>query len=143
MKPRISLVTLGVADVDAAARFYEAVFGMTREPSPPTVAFLALQGTWLGLYGRDALAEDALAVVETAPPAGHGFSGVTLAHNLESEAAVDAAMAEAIAAGATLVKPPQKVFWGGYSGYFRDPDGHLWELAHNPYLRIGPQDALP
>lgn len=138
MKPRISLVTLGVADVDAAARFYETVFGMTREPSPPSVAFLALQGTWLGLYGRDALAEDA----GVAPDAS-GFSGVTLAHNLDSEAAVDAAMNDAVAAGATLVKPPQKVFWGGYSGYFQDPDGHLWELAHNPFMLIGPQDDAP
>lgn len=136
MKPRISLVTLGVADVDAAARFYETVFRMTREPSPPSVAFLALQGTWLGLYGRDALAEDA-----GVAPEASGFSGVTLAHNLDSEAAVDAAMREAIAAGATLVKPPHKVFWGGYSGYFKDPDGHLWELAHNPFMRIGPQDG--
>ena len=135
MKPRISLVTLGVADVDAAARFYETVFGMTREPSPPSVAFLALQGTWLGLYGRNALAEDA-----GVPAQGSGFAGVTLAHNLDSEAAVDAAMNAAIAAGATRVKPPQKVFWGGYSGYFKDPDDHLWELAHNPFMQIGPQD---
>jgi uncharacterized glyoxalase superfamily protein PhnB len=138
MKPRISLVTLGVADVDAAARFYETAFGMTREPSPPSVAFLALQGTWLGLYGRAALAEDA-----GVPPGGSGFAGVTLAHNLDSEAAVDAAMKDAIAAGATLVKPPQKVFWGGYSGYFQDPDGHLWELAHNPFMQIGPTDDVP
>ena len=100
------------------------------------MAFFSLNGSWLGLYGRDALAEDA-----GVSPEGGGFAGFALAHNLSSEAAVDALMAEVQAAGATVVKPPQKVFWGGYSGYFKDLDGHLWELAHNPFFWIGPAEA--
>lgn len=132
MDPRISLVTLGVADVAASAAFYERL-GLTRIESPPEVAFFSLNGTWLGLYGREALAEDA-----TVDANGSGFRGVTLAHNVASEEEVDAVLAEAVEAGATLVKPGQKVFWGGYSGYFADPDGHLWEVAHNPILWIGP-----
>ena len=135
MKPRISMITLGVSDLAAAIRFYEQGLGFPRMDSPPSVAFFTLNGTWLGLYGRDALAEDA-----QVPAAGSGFAGVTLAHNVDSEAEVDAVMAQAVAAGATLVKPPQKVFWGGYSGYFKDLDGHLWEVAHNPLFWIGPED---
>jgi uncharacterized glyoxalase superfamily protein PhnB len=83
------------------------------------------------LYGREALAEDIGISGE-----GRGFSGVTLAHNVASEADVDRVLTEAVAAGATLVKPGQKVFWGGYSGYFADPDGHLWEVAHNPFFPL-------
>ena len=135
MKPRISMITLGVSDMDRAVRFYEQGLGFPRVGSEPDVAFFALNGTWLGLYGRSALAEDA-----TVPAAGSGFSGVTLAHNVSSPAEVDAVLAQAVAAGATLTKPGQKVFWGGYSGYFQDPDGHLWEVAHNPFTWIGPTD---
>lgn len=134
MKPRISMITLGVRDLERSVKFYEAL-GFPRMESPPTVAFFTLNGTWLGLYGRDALAEDA-----TIPSDGSGFSGVALVHNLASEAEVDAVMVEAVAAGAEQVKEPQKVFWGGYSGYFKDPDGYLWELAHNPFTWIGPVD---
>ena len=135
MQPRISMVTLGVADMGRAIRFYEKGLGFPRMESPPTVAFFTLNGTWLGLYGRDALAEDA-----TVPAGGSGFSGVTLAHNVQTEAGVDKVLAQAVAAGATLVKPAQKVFWGGYSGYFKDPDGHLWEVAYNPFFWVGPDD---
>ena len=103
--------------------------------SPPGVAFFTLNGTWLGLYGRDALAEDA-----AVPPEGSGFEAFTLAHNVRSEAEVDQVISQAMAAGATLAKRPQKVFWGGYSGYFKDPDGHLWEVAHNPLFWVGPDD---
>lgn len=135
MKPRISMITLGVADVEAAARFYQEGLGLPRRESPPDVAFFPLAGTWLALYGREALAEDA-----GLPAEGSGFRGVALAHNVATEAEVDAVVEQAVAAGGTLVKKPQRVFWGGYSGYFRDPDGHLWEVAHNPHIWIGPPD---
>ena len=137
MKPKISMITLGVRDLAASVAFYEKGLGLPRMESPPEVAFFTLNGTWLGLYGREALAEDATVSAE-----GGGFEAFTLAHNVESEAAVDRVIAEALAAGATLVKKPQKVFWGGYNGYFKDPDGHLWEIAHNPLFRVGPEDPV-
>ena len=124
-----------VHDLPAAVQFYEQGLGFPRMESEPEVAFFTLNGTWLGLYGRDALAEDA-----TVAAAGEGFEAFTLAHNVQSEKEVDQVMAQALQAGATLVKKPQKVFWGGYSGYFKDPDGHLWEVAHNPFFWVGPSD---
>jgi len=132
------MITLGVADLPRAIRFYEEGLGFPRMASPPTVAFFTLNGTWLGLYGWDSLAEDATVAAD-----GSGFRGVTLAHNVRTEAEVEAVLAQAVAAGATLVKPAQKVFWGGYSGYFRDLDGHLWEVAHNPFAWVGPEDPDP
>jgi len=135
MKPRISMITLGVRDLAAAIAFYEQGLGFPRMESPPEVAFFTLNGTWLGLYGREALAEDAQVSAE-----GDGFEAFTLAHNVGSEKEVDEVLAQAIAAGATLVKKPQKVFWGGYSGYFKDLGGHLWEVEHNPFAWIGPRD---
>ncbi len=135
MKPRISMITLGVRDLAASVQFYEAGLGFPRMKSPPEVAFFTLNGTWLGLYGREALAEDATVSAE-----GSGFAAFSLAHNVQSEGEVNEVMNQAIAAGATLVKEPQKVFWGGYSGYFKDPDGHLWEIAHNPHFWVGPMD---
>jgi hypothetical protein len=135
MKPRISMITLGVRDLEASVRFYEQGLGLPRMESPPEVAFFTLNGSWLGLFGREALAEDA-----QVSPAGSGFSGFALAHNVESEAQVDELLAQAVAAGATLAKPGQKVSWGGYTGYFKDPDGHLWEIAHNPFFWVGPRD---
>ena len=136
MQPRISMITLGVNDLERAVSFYRDGLGFPQMDSPPGVAFFTLNGTWLGLYGREELAEDA-----TVPAAGSGFAGFSLAHNVHSDAEVDAVMAQAVAAGATQVKARQKVFWGGYSGYFRDPEGFLWEVAHNPFTWIGPVDA--
>ncbi len=133
MEPRISMITLGVRDLGASVKFYEKGLGFPRMESPPEVAFFTLNGTWLGLYGRDALAEDA-----TVPPEGSGFRVFALAHNVHSEAEVDEIMGQALEAGASLVKKPQKVSWGGYSGYFKDLDGHLWEIAHNPLFWVGP-----
>lgn len=135
MKPRISMITLGVENLAAAIEFYEHGLGFPRMESPPEVAFFTLNGTWLGLYGREALAEDA-----TVPSKGEGFEAFSLAHNVVSEKDVDAIVSQAVSAGATLVKKPQKVFWGGYSGYFSDLDGHLWEVAYNPFFWVGPDD---
>lgn len=135
MKPRISMITLGVRDLAAAIKFYQQGLGLPRLESPPEVAFFTLNGTWLGLYAREALAEDA-----AVSAAGSGFEGFALAHNVTSEKEVDEVMQQAIAAGATQTRAPQKVFWGGYSGYFRDPDGHLWEVAYNPQFWVGPKD---
>ncbi len=135
MKPRISMITLGVDDLPRAIAFYEKGLGFPRMESPPQVAFFTLNGTWLGLYGREALAKDA-----AVPFAAATFNSFALAHNLATELEVDEVFAQAVKAGATPVKQPQKVFWGGYSGYFKDPDGHLWEIAHNPFAWVGPQD---
>jgi uncharacterized glyoxalase superfamily protein PhnB len=135
MKPRISMITLAVHDLTAAIEFYEKGLGFPRMESPPGVAFFTLNGTWLGLYGREALAKDATVCAD-----GSCFSGFALAHNVASEEEVDEVIAQALAAGATLVKKTQKVFWGGYSGYFKDLDGHLWEVAYNPLFWVGPID---
>lgn len=127
----VSMFTLGVADLARSRSFYEAL-GFTAGPgSSENIVFFQLDALVLALFPRTPLAEDA----EVADD-GHGFDGVTLAHNYPSEEAVDAAMAHALASGATLKKKPQKVFWGGYSGYFADPDGHLWEVAYNPFVKV-------
>ena len=135
MNPRISMITLGVRDLAESVKFYEQGLGFPRMESPPEVAFFTLNGTWLGLYSRNALAEDA-----TVSPEGGGFEGFTLSHNVSSEAEVEQVMSQALAAGGSLVKEAQKVFWGGFSGYFRDPDEHLWEVAYNPHFWVGPRD---
>jgi len=135
MEPRISMITLGVQDLDTSVKFYNAGLGFPKMDSPPEVAFFILNGSWLGLYSRDALAEDAMI-----SPEGSGFSGFALAHNVTSEAEVNKVIEQALSAGATLAKPAQKTAWGGYSGYFTDPDGHLWEVAHNPFFWVGPKD---
>lgn len=129
------MITLGVRNLTASIEFYEHGLGFPRMESPPDVAFFTLDGTWLGLYDREALAEDATISAE-----GEGFESFTLAHNVGSEEEVDELISQAVKAGATLVKRPQKVFWGGYSGYFKDLDGHLWEVAHNPLFWVGPVD---
>ncbi|GGX61768.1 glyoxalase [Saccharospirillum salsuginis] len=129
------MITLGVEDVQASVWFYQALGFPKTDFDSDDVAFFSLNGTWLGLYGREDLAEDA-----GVPSDGGRFSGVTLAHNVESDALVDETLQQAVDAGAKLVKPGQKVFWGGYSGYFADPDGYLWEVAHNPFTWIGPKD---
>jgi uncharacterized glyoxalase superfamily protein PhnB len=121
------LVTLGVADVARATSFYEALGWKRSSASADDVSFFQLGGLALSVYGREALADDA-----TVPAAGEGFAGISLAINLESEAEVDRVAAEWVRCGGTMIKQPQRVFWGGYSGYVADPDGHLWELAHNP-----------
>lgn len=131
MEARLSIVTLGVADVARARRFYEAVGFRAAGASNEHVTFFDAGGVVLALFGRHALAEDAAA---GALRQEGGFPGVTLAHNVRSEQAVRDVLAQAEAAGARVVKPAQKTFWGGYSGYFADPDGHHWEVAHNPFF---------
>ncbi len=135
MKPRISMIALAVRDLEQSIAFYRDGLGFPKIESPPEVAFFNLKGTWLGLSQRDALAKDA-----TVSPEGAGYNGFSLAHNVASAAEVDEVFQQALAAGATPVKPVQKAAWGGYHGYFKDPDGHLWEVAHNPFAWIGPMD---
>lgn len=131
MDPRLSIVTLGVDNLEDAVAFYRDGLGLPKLESEGEIAFFDLGGTQLALYPWEALAEDA-----TVSADGSGFRGVTLAHNAESKERVEAVLEEAAAAGATIVKPAQDVFWGGYSGYFADPDGHLWEVAWNPNYEI-------
>lgn len=136
MKPRISLITLGVDDLERALRFYRDGLGLKtegivgKEFEHGAVAFLDLQaGLKLALWPRRSLAHDA-GIAPTAPCA----TEFSLGHNLASPAEVDAAMKQAQNAGAHIVKPAQETFWGGYAGYFQDPDGHLWELVWNPQM---------
>jgi len=131
MEPRITLITLGVTDLERATRFYAECLELPRHPWPGNIAFFATQGTMLALYPRAALAADA-----GVAPEGTGFPGFTLAHNVASAAAVDALLAHVQAWGAPIVKPAQSAEWGGYSGYFADPDGYLWEVAYNPFLSV-------
>jgi len=128
--PAISLVTLGVRDVAAATRFYQALgFPLSSASVPGVVSFFRTAGGLLGLYGADDLADDA-----QLPRTGDAaFRGVTLAVNLGSREQVDAAIGAAEAAGARVIKAAQATEWGGYHAYFADPDGHAWELAHNPF----------
>jgi len=125
MEQRISLVTLGVRDVDRARAFYEAL-GWSGESPDGDVVFFQAGGMIVALWGRDKLAADSV-VDDTG-----GWGGVTLAYNAASPADVDRVLAEADAAGATIGRPGATTFWGGYSGIFVDPDGHPWEVAHNP-----------
>ena len=127
MEQRLSLVTLGVADLTRARRFYEDGLGWTRGNDHAEVVFYQLGGMVLALWGRAALAQDA-----GVAHGRDGFGGIALAYNARSRTEVDAVLAEAAAAGATIVKPAADTFWGGYAGYFADPDGHLWEIAWNP-----------
>ncbi len=129
MEPRISFVTLGVRDLERATHFYSEVLHLPRLPSPPSIAFYELGSTWLALYPRDLLAADA-----GVPPDGRGFPGFTLAHNVRSAAEMDRLLAEVAAGGGRIVKPGRRADWGGYSGYFADPDDFLWEVAWNPHF---------
>jgi len=131
VEPRVSLITLGVADLERSIRFYRDGLGLPRREGPEGIAFFETRGTWLSLYPREALAQDA-----TVSSEGSGFRGFSLAHNVESPEAVDRVLEQAVSAGAELLKPGQKAFWGGYSGYFADPDGFLWEVAWNPHFTV-------
>lgn len=136
MRPRVSLITLGVDDLQRAVRFYRDGLGLKTEGivghefEHGAVAFFDLQpGLRLALWPRASLAQDA-----GLPLGGRGTADLCLAHNVASKVEVDAVMAEAAAAGAVIAKPARETFWGGYAGYFRDPDQHLWEIAWNPRM---------
>lgn len=132
IRPRINLVTLGVSDLKAMRAFYERLGFTTSKAGNDDVAFFDANGVVLGLFGFRALAEDAHVEAGAQP----GFRGVSLAWNAASEADADAILAHAKACGAKILKPAQKVFWGGYSGYFADPEGNLWEVAYNPFFPL-------
>ena len=131
MEPRISIVTLGVSDLARSRAFYERLGFKASTVSNEHAAFFQAGGMALALYPRKALAEDA-----HLPDGGGGFGGITLAHNVRRKEDADALLAEAEAAGGRILKPAQDVFWGGYSGYFADPDGHPWEVAWNPFFPL-------
>lgn len=135
MHPHLSLVTLGVTDLPRSLVFYRDTLGWSSSAkTEDPVAFFKLEnGVILGLYPKHLLAADA-----TVDAKGSGFSGITLAQNMASVDLVDAAFAELASKGVTIVKKPKKTEWGGYSGYFADPDGYLWEVAHNPFWKLLP-----
>jgi hypothetical protein len=129
---RISLVTLGVADVARSAAFYEALGWERASSSSDEICWFRTADSYLGLFGRESLAEDAALPADPRAP----FGGITLAINVESEEAVTSALEEAVRAGGTMLKPAERAPWGGFSGYFADPDGHPWEVAFNPSFPI-------
>jgi uncharacterized protein len=136
MEQRVSLVTLGVRDLQRARRFYET-FGWTTGAAPDDdVVFFQAGGMVVALWDRDKLAED------TAVSDSGGWGGVTLAHNVRSAEDVNTVLAEAEAAGATIARRAAKTFWGGYSGVFVDPEGHAWEIAHNPHWTLGEDGSI-
>lgn len=137
MEPRISIVTLGVDDLDRAVGFYEQMGLKAGMKVPGDVAFFQMGGTLLALWPREKLAADA--GVEGSRP---GFSGAALAYNTRSDAEVSEVLAAAEKAGGRIVKPAQRAFWGGWYGYFADTEGHLWEVAHNPDFPIDAEGRI-
>ena len=135
---RISIISLGVSDLERSVAFYEALGWTNSQASNEEIAWFLTADSVLGLYQRDKLAADANLSHEPVAP----FGGVTLAINVEDDATVDAVMAAALTAGATSLKEPQRVEWGGYSGYFADPDAHPWEVAHNPFIGFTDSGSL-
>ena len=132
MNQHLHLITLGVRDFERSRKFYTEVLGWKlASASNDDVAFFQAGGVVLGLYPREKLAEDALT-----SPEGSGFAGITLAYNARSEAEVDEIIADLRSKGVKIVKEPQKVFWGGYSSYFADPDDYHWEVAYNPFFEF-------
>ena len=138
MRQKLNIITLGVRDFRKAVEFYEKGLGWKKSSlSQDNLAIFPLGGIALALYPRDLLAQDA--TVADTPT---GFSGLTISYNAKNEKEVDAVLEEVAKLGATIVKPAQRVFWGGYSGYFEDLDGHLIEVAHNPFCTLDENDNL-
>jgi len=131
--PRLTVLTLGVADLEKATKFYKAVLGTPPNTSYEGVTFIELPGTWISLYPLEKLAKD---ISSEVPDNRSGFSGITLAHNARSKDDVIAIIERARSAGAHVVKTPQATFWGGFSGYFADLDGHYWEVAWGPMFEF-------
>ena len=137
MDQRISIITLGVDNLNISREFYECLGWRRSMANTEGIVFFQTGGMALALFPRGELAKDA-----NIPPEGHGFSGMTLAYNTRSREEVDSLFAQAQAAGARILKPGQEASWGGYSGYFSDPDGFLWEVAWNPYFSMAPDGSL-
>jgi predicted lactoylglutathione lyase len=134
----VTLITLTVADIAQATRFYQSLgFVKSKSASQDNVSFFRAGGIVLSLWGRKAQIEDA-----NAGALWDGNGGIVVAQNVASEAEVDAVLAKAKSAGARILKPGTKTFWGGYNGYFADPDGHLWEIAHNPHWQLDKDGCL-
>ena len=137
MEQRVSIITLGVTDLDRSRQFYERIGWRRSMAKSEGIVFFQSGGMAVALYPREELAKDA-----NVAPDGTGFQGVTLAYNARNRAEVDSVLADAVAAGAKLLKPAQEAFWGGYSGYFSDPDGFLWEVAWNPAFPISADGSI-
>ena len=133
MKSKISLITLGVSDLNKSLNFYRDGLGFETHnyKEGDEAIFFKLEGAWLSIFPKDKLAADA-----TVSSNGSGFTGITIAHNVGSKQEVDKVFELAISVGAKEIKKPQEVLWGGYSGYFADPDGYLWEVAYNPFTDL-------
>jgi uncharacterized glyoxalase superfamily protein PhnB len=140
MESRISIITLGVKDLARSFRFYHKGLGMpTQSKVEDGIVFFQTSGTRLALYPLDKLAED---VSPELTSEGSGFPGITLSHNTRSKAEVDQVLQLAEKAGGVIIKPAQEVFWGGYSGYFTDPDGYYWEVAWADTWEFNPDGSL-
>jgi catechol 2,3-dioxygenase-like lactoylglutathione lyase family enzyme len=137
MKQHIHIITLGVKDLDTSKKFYAEMLGWKISRPQEGIVFFQAGGVVLALYPRDLLAEDAVV-----SPQGSGFSGMTLAYNAGSEAEVDEIIKDLKSKGVKIIKEPQKVFWGGYSSYFADPDDFRWEVAYNPFFAFGENGSL-
>jgi catechol 2,3-dioxygenase-like lactoylglutathione lyase family enzyme len=136
VEQRLSLVTLGVADLARSRAFYEGLGWTTGAAPADDVVFFQAGGMIVALWGREQLAEDSVVAD------GGGWGGITLAHNVGSPEEVDAVLAEAERAGARVARPGAPTFWGGYSGVFHDPDGHPWEVAHNPHWTLAEDGSV-
>lgn len=137
MQPRVSAITLGVSDLSRARSFYEALGWVTGAAPEDEIVFFQAGGMVLALWDRASLAQDSVVAEDQG-----GWGGITLSHNLASPAEVDALLEEIAAAGGEVLRPGAETFWGGYSGAFADPDGHRWEVAHNPGWPLAPDGTV-
>jgi len=137
MEQRVSLITLGVADLKRSREFYERLGWRRSMAQAEGIVFFQLRGMAFALFPRNELAKDA-----NVSPSGQGFKGLSLAYNTRNREEVDSVLGQAEAAGANILKRAQEAFWGGYSGYFADPDGFLWEVAWNPSFALADDGAI-